>query len=138
MTVARLLALTVGLSLTLVACREELPPSGQACVVGDWVIFDTAISHQVEVDFGGCVPTCGPGDVETGCEVIVDGRDIVIDAWILASDPESATCGSCVQPKASCDWPANLEGQYTVSYGESVTKVTLPEEDLWLCLNAEP
>ncbi len=128
--------MSLGLLLTLAGCNQEvLPPSGQACVVGELIFLGTPLVHEVEVEFDGCIPTCGR-DIDPGCEVVVDGREILIDAWVKVTGPDDVTCGHCEQPIATCEWPKGLEGEYTVTFGDRVKPVSLPAGDQRLCLSA--
>lgn len=128
----------IGLVLTLAGCAEEvLPASGQACVVGELVVLGVPLDHEVEVEFEGCIPTCGR-NIESGCEVIVDGDEILIDAWVTTSGKPDSTCGDCVRPTASCEWPNGLAGEYTVTYGDGIEQVELTAQDQRLCIDAHP
>jgi hypothetical protein len=137
MTMLRRIVPLFGFAFTLTGCAQEvLPSSGQACVVGELVVLGVPLDYQVEVEFEGCIPTCGRS-IETGCEVIIEGDEILIDAWVEATGKPDSSCGQCVQPTASCEWPSGLVGEYTVSYGDAIEQVELTAQDQRLCIDAQ-
>lgn len=132
--------MTLGLAATLgfmTGCGEtrDYPASGQACVVGIPFILGIIVGWEVSVDFETCVVPCG-GRVVPKCEVIVEDDVITIDAWVETAGDSPICGGSCVQPVATCEWPEDLHGEYTVVYGENVRQVRLDRDDQLFCIDA--
>lgn len=128
------LAVTLGVAIGCVETQEH-PASGRACVQDIPAILWGSLGWEVEVEFEGCIVPC-EGEVVAHCEVIVDEDLIFIDAWVEAPGGSPSCGGSCVEPVATCDWPEDLDGTYTVVYGEREQTVTLRPGDQEFCINA--
>jgi hypothetical protein len=113
------------------ACRPGTEfDQGDICV-DPGVVAEFAAGDAItfEVVFQECISACAR-DVETACDVRVEGDTIWLDASGSYKESARRTCVAlCAELSAECEVPDLAPGTYTVRSGDHELVVTLPSAE---------
>ncbi|GEM_PF-5817884 len=122
---------TILLVAPLTACSSsrhiDLSNVGRACVV-----LDEGVRH-VDAVVDNCASSCAE-NLDLGCEVTLEGMDIIIDTWASYDVSDEVCIQLCNELRTTCEVPSLEPGTYTLKMGATETPLIVPDDTQDVCV----
>ena len=120
-----LIAIAILVSSTACLHDEVHQNEGTVCLLGEGtaqIVYPDSPS-EITVTYG-CASACAE-DIDTSCDVRVDGNDVTINSRFAFDVPDDACIALCASLEARCELPGLAEGKYVVRHGGAKTPLAV-------------